>query len=144
MKPAKFLNHLQHDHIVEAIRQAEMKTSGEIRVFVTHRSVADPLMAAQKHFLKLGMDKTKQRNAVLIFVAPRSHQFAVIGDEAVHTRCGDGFWRDLAAEMTGYFKKSQFTEAIVHGVRKAGDLLGEHFPRRPGDKNQLPDDVVDE
>ena len=80
--------------------------------------------------MRTGMNKSMERNSVLIFVAPRAHKFAVIGDESVHAKCGDVFWRELAKAMTGYFRKSEFTEGIIHGVRKAGQLLAEHFPRQ--------------
>ncbi|HUA66841.1 MAG TPA: TPM domain-containing protein [Alphaproteobacteria bacterium] len=125
----EFKKHLHHDHVVEAIRQAEQKTTGEIRVIVSHKHVETPVGEAQKEFVRRGMNHSPGRNSVLIFVAPRSHRFAVIGDKAVHEKCGDEFWQKLAAAMTGYFRKSEFTEGIVHGVRKAGELLAEHFPR---------------
>jgi uncharacterized membrane protein len=130
MHPKKFIKQLPHDMLIAAIRDAENKTSGEIRVLISHKSVEDPVAVAQKEFVRLGMTKSPQRNGVLIFVAPRSHKFAVIGDEGVHTKCGDEFWRKLADAMTGYFRKSEFTEGIVHGVRKAGELLAEHFPKQ--------------
>jgi uncharacterized membrane protein len=136
-----FLNQLQHDEIVEAIRQAEKGTSGEIRVFISHRQVTDPVIAAQAQFHALGMTKTRHRNGVLIFVAPRARKFAVIGDTAVHQRCGDSFWQALAAEMTEHFKKSQFSSGIVHAIRKAGELLAAHFPAGPDDQNELPDAI---
>lgn len=79
---------------------------------------------------------------MLIFVAPRSHKLAVIGDAGVHALCGDGFWRELTDEMAGYFRKSEFTSGLVHGIRKAGQVLAQHFPARPGDQNELPDDVA--
>ena len=69
------------------------------------------------------MDHTRHRNAVLIFVAPRTHKFAVIGDAGVHTHCGDIFWRELTEEMTGHFRKSEFTSGIMHGIRRAGQRL---------------------
>src|SRR5271156_2985978 len=103
-----FLDQLQHDKIVEAIGQAEEKTSGEIRIFITRHNPADVIAAAQAHFKELGMDKTKARNGVLIFVAPRSRKFAVIGDSGVHQRCGDEFWRATAAEMSEHFKRGGF------------------------------------
>jgi uncharacterized membrane protein len=129
MHPKTFSKHLQHDAIVAAIRDAERKTSGEIRVSISPKHIDDPVAAAQAEFLRQGMDKSPARNGVLIFVAPRSHKFAVIGDEAVHAKCGNEFWQKLAEAMTGYFRKSEFTEGIIHGVQKAGDLLAEHFPR---------------
>lgn len=142
MKPRDFLNQLRHDDIVAAIREAEQQTSGEIRVFVSHKNPADPVVAAQRAFLKLGMTKTRERNGVLIFVAPQAHKFAVIGDAAVHQRCGDDFWRQLAAEMTGHFRNSEFSAGLLHAVRKAGALLAQHFPPRPGDRNELSDEVA--
>ena len=130
MKPHAFNKHLEHDRIVAAIRDTEHKTTGEIRVTVSPKHVEDAVAAAQIEFLRLGMDHSKERNGVLIFVAPRSHKFAVIGDEAVHAKCGDAFWRQLAEAMTGYFRKSEFTPGIVHGVQTAGELLAQHFPRQ--------------
>ncbi len=95
-------------------------------------TLTTPVAAAQAEFLRLGMNQSPERNGVLIFVAPRAHKFAVIGDEAVHAKCGDEFWRKLADAMTGYFRKSEFTPGIIHGVQKAGELLAEHFPRQRG------------
>ncbi len=141
MKAREFVNQLRHHEIVKAIREAEERTSGEIRVFISRQSIKDPVSAAQAHFLQLGMQKTRDHNGVLIFVAPRAHQFAVIGDAGVHARCGEDFWKQLAHEMSGHFRKSEFTTGIVHGVRKAGELLAQHFPKRPGDSNQLSDEV---
>ncbi len=129
MHPKEFKKHLHHDGVVDAIRRAEQKTTGEIRVIVSHKHVETPVAEAQKEFVRRGMNHLPGRNSVLIFVAPRSHTFAVIGDKAVHEKCGDEFWQKLAAAMTDHFRKSEFTEGIVHGVRKAGELLSEHFPR---------------
>jgi uncharacterized membrane protein len=144
MKPKHFLSQLQHDEIVAAIRAAELKTSGELRVFITRHEPADAVAAAQTQFAHLGMDKTREKNGVLIYVAPRAHKFAVIGDAGVHKLCGDEFWTRVAAEMSGHFKKGEFTLGLLHGVKKAGDLLAEHFPRRPDDKNELPDDIAED
>jgi uncharacterized membrane protein len=130
MHPKKLIQQLPPDTIVGAIRDAEQKTSGEIRVLISHKSVADPVADAQKEFVRLGMTNSPEKNGVLIFVAPRTHKFAVIGDEGVHAKCGDVFWQELAKAMTEYFRKSEFTEGIIHGVRKAGELLAEHFPRK--------------
>ncbi len=131
MHPQEFKKHLRHDGIVTAIREAEEKTSGQIRVLVSHKHVEDPVVEAQKEFMRLGMADSPQRNGVLIFVAPRAHKFAVIGDKAVHEKCGDVFWQKLAEAMSSYFRKSEFTEGIIHSVKKAGEILAEHFPNNP-------------
>jgi uncharacterized membrane protein len=130
MHPQKFKKQLHHEDVIAAIQEAERKTSGEIRVFISHKHVEDPVAAAQEEFMSTGMNKSRERNGVLIFVAPHSHKFAVIGDEAVHAKCGDEFWQKLAEAMTDYFRKSEFTEGIIHGAKKAGELLAEHFPKQ--------------
>jgi uncharacterized membrane protein len=132
MHPKTFAKHLRHDAIVGAIRDAEQKTSGKIRVSISPKHIDDAVAAAQAEFLRLGMNQSPERNSVLIFVAPRAHKFAVIGDKAVHAKCGDEFWRQLADAMAGYFRKSEFTPGILHGVQKASELLAEHFPRLRG------------
>ena len=110
-----------------------------IQRYVTS-SLALPQTDAQLR-LWLKMEQTEQHNGVLIFVAPRTHKFAIIGDAGVHEKCGDPFWQELAAAMTEHFRNHQFTEGIVHGVTRAGELLARHFPCRTDDKNELPDDV---
>jgi uncharacterized membrane protein len=129
MHPKKFAKHLHHDSVVAAIHDAEHKTTGKIQVSISPKHVDDPVATAQAEFMRLGMNKSTERNGVLIFVAPRAHKFAVIGDEGVHKKCGDEFWQELAKAMADYFRKSEFTEGIIHGVRKAGELLAAHFPR---------------
>jgi uncharacterized membrane protein len=132
MHPKTFPKHLHHDGIVAAIHEAEHKTTGTIRVSISARHVDDAVAAAQAEFLRLGMNKSPERNGVLIFVAPRAQKFAVIGDEAVHAKCGNEFWRQLADTMSNYFRKSEFTPGLIHGVQKAGEILAEHFPRHRG------------
>jgi len=141
MRARDFLKELRKDEIVAAIQKVEKHTSGEIRVFVSRHEPEDAIAAAQTQFTRLGMEKTTDRNGVLIYVAPRVRKFAIIGDSGVHQRCGDGFWSAVAGEMTGHFKKSEFTEGIMHGIHKAGQLLAEHFPAKGKHPNQLSDDV---
>lgn len=142
MKPAKFIQQLRQEDIVAAIRAAEQKTSGEIRVLISRRKPKDAVEAARKAFVKLGMTRTRLRNAVLIYVAPRARQLAVVGDQGVHERCGEEFWRQMAEEMATHFKAAKFTEGVVHAVRKAGELLAAHFPLQPDDRNELPDQLA--
>ncbi len=144
MRHRAFVNRLTHERLHAAIRDAEARTSGEIRVLISHRAAPDPVAAAQRAFVRLGMERTRERNAVLLFVAPVSRTFAIVGDEGVHAKCGDAFWRELAGAMAGHFKRDAFTEGLVHGIARAGELLAAHFPRRADDRNELPDGVADD
>ncbi len=141
-RPAPF-RRLDHARIVAAIAAAEHRTSGEIRVVIDQRKLADPVGAARRQFEHLGMTRTAARNGVLILIAPRSRSFAVIGDEGIHRHCGDAFWRELAAELEEHFKRGDFNGGLEHAIARAGTLLAAHFPRRPDDRNELPDTVVE-
>ena len=112
-----------------------------MHILFSDAPIEDAVAAAQRHFIDMGMTNTRQRNGVLIFVAPASKKFAVIGDQAVHEKCGDSFWTRLAEEMTPMFASAAPTDAIVHAVRKVGGLLSEHFPRAADDQNELPNQV---
>lgn len=144
MKPTNFLDRLDDARVVAAIAAAEQKTSGEIRVFVSHQKAPDVLAAARARFVSLGMHQTRDRNAVLIFLAPRTNQFALWGDAAIHEKCGAGFWAELTAAMVPLFKQGDLTRAVEHAVQKIGTALARHFPRRPDDSDELPNEVVRE
>jgi uncharacterized membrane protein len=144
MRSKEFLSKLEHDRIVHAIRESESKTSGEIRVYVQRgKFKADPLVAAQKKFQQLQMHKTGERNAVLIFVAPREHKFAVVGDRAIHDKCGDEFWQRVVEGMRTHFQNEKFSHALIEAISEIGKLLAAHFPKTLGNANELPDDVIE-
>ena len=131
MRAREFLSKLEHDRIVHALREAEAKTSGEIRVYIQRGKLkTDPLIAAQTKFRRLGMDKTRERNAVLIFVAPRAHKFAVVGDKAIHEKCGEKFWQQVVDQMRAHFQSERFSRAIVEALVEIGEILAAHFPKK--------------
>jgi uncharacterized membrane protein len=138
-----FLDEIDDERIVAAIRGAEARSRGEIRVHVAEGPVPDSRRAAEADFARLGMAGTAERTGVLILVAPESQSFAVVGDRGIDERCPPGFWEELAAGMAGEFRVGRFTDGIVAAVARLGDELARHFPRRPGedDPNELPDGV---
>jgi uncharacterized membrane protein len=142
MNPHAFLRQLHTASIEAAIQKAEARTSGEIRVYITRHPCEDPVTAAQRQFDALGMAATRLHNAVLLFIAPASQTFAIIGDKGVHDRCGDIFWTTLRTEMTAYFKDRHYLQAILHGIARAGEMLAVHFPPDPAKPHELSNDVA--
>ena len=144
MRTRDFLSRLEHARIVSAIREAESKTSGEIRVYIQRgKFETDPVMLAQKKFQRLGMYKTRERNAVLIFVAPRAHKFAVVGDQAIHEKCGEQFWQHVVDGMRVHFQNEKFSHALTEAVNEVGRVLAAHFPRTSANANELPDEIIE-
>jgi uncharacterized membrane protein len=146
MQSKAFLSTLDHERIVQAIRQAEACSRAEVRVHVSNEDVADAQKAAAARFEKLGMTATAERNGVLIYVAPHTRNFAIVGDTGIHQCCGQSFWQEVAAAMEADFRAGRFTEGIVKGVARAGEALGAHFPRKDGvcDINELTDEVSED
>ncbi len=130
--------------IVKAIRHAEQRTSGEVRVFVESRcSWVDAIDRAVELFFKLQMDKTENRNATLVYVAVKDRQLAVFGDEGIHQKVGTAYWNNVVAEMLQSFNRLDYAKGIADCVIQIGDALTTHFPyERDTDKNELPDEIV--
>jgi uncharacterized membrane protein len=143
MKSQDFVRQLDEAKICLAIQDAERKSSGEIRVFVTSRQIgADDIVArAASRFEKLGMTATRERNAVLLYFAPRSQQFAVIGDKGVHEKSGELFWQEVVSAIREKLARGTLTDAVVGGITLVGDALAHHFPRRSDDRNELPNEI---
>lgn len=141
METKQFLKALDDNKIAAAIGEAEKRTSGEIRVFVSQKTVANPVAEAEKQFVALGMGRTALRNGVLIYFAPKSQKYAVIGDKAVHEKCGQKFWEHITEEMTPLLKAGRFTDAVTLAVREIGSALAKEFPPVAGDRNELPNRV---
>jgi uncharacterized membrane protein len=143
MRTKELLSKLEHDRIVQAIRDAETKTSGQIRVYIQRGKLKDdPLLAAQKKFHRLGLHQTPERNAVLIFVAPFAHKFAVVGDQAIHEKCGEAYWQRVVDLMREHFRNERFSDALVDAIHDIGSALASHFPKGSASSNELPDEIA--
>ena len=130
--------------ITEAIQRAETLTSGEVRVFVEGRcSYVDAIDRAAELFVNLQMQKTDDRNAVLIYIAMTDHQLAVFGDEGIHKKVGNEYWNIEVKKMITNFNRENYAKGICEVVEDIGEALTKHFPYNNNtDKNELPDDIV--
>ncbi len=139
-----FFSEEENRLIVEAIRSAEQNTSGEVRVFVEGKCAwMDALDRASELFFKLQMERTAQRNAVLVYVAVKDRQLAVYGDEGIHQKLGDAYWTAAVNGMLQQFNRNDYAKGIADCVIKIGEALKTHFPYdRETDKNELPDEII--
>ncbi|MHB1921839.1 MAG: TPM domain-containing protein [Chitinophagaceae bacterium] len=142
-KKKEFFNQEQQNRIVEAIREAELLTSGEIRLFVESKCrFVDPLHRSMEVFASLNMQKTRHRNAVILYVALRDKQFAIYGDEGIHQKVGDDYWSTQAHHLKQHFKEGKVVEGICQCIREIGASLQKHFPHESDGTNELPDNIV--
>ena len=124
------------DSIVQAIRDAELGTTGEIRVHISRSFFEkDLLTSAQNQFEYLKMHETKDRNGVLFYFNLRRHQFALFGDIGIHEKVKQDFWNRLATDISKTIHNKGLNEALVKSVEEIGKALKTHFPGTPTSHN---------
>ncbi|MCR9100990.1 MAG: TPM domain-containing protein [bacterium] len=137
----RFFQPEEEDRIIDAIQEAELNTSGEIRVHLEDNLKGDVLQAAQKTFLKLEMHKTEARNGVLIFIAPEQRKFAILGDKGINEKVPEDFWSEERDIMLAHFKSGNYADGVCAAIQQAGAKLKAFFPYQSDDENELPDDI---
>lgn len=134
-------NSMEKALIVDAIKQAEKNTSGEIRVHIERKCKEDVLDHAAFMFDALEMQQTELRNGVLIYLAMEDRQLAILGDVGINQKVASDFWETTKDAMISNFKEGNYAQGLREGILMAGEQLKEHFPYQKNDVNELSDDI---
>ena len=137
----RLLSEKDESRVIAAIRAAERRTSGEIRVHVERRCTGSAIAAAGRWFRHLRMDATTERNGILFYVAVDDRAFAIVGGAGIHAKVGDAFWEVLRDAMRDAFVKGDPATGLTRAIDEAGLSLAEYFPRRADDRNELRDEI---
>ena len=138
---SQFFSNEQKEDIKQAILNAELDTSGEIRIHVENNCPGDVLDRSAYLFEKLGMKKTQLRNGVLIYLALNHRKFSIIGDSGINAVVPENFWNAIKDEMLTRFREAQFTEGLIIAITKTGEQLKKYFPHQKDDVNELSDEI---
>jgi uncharacterized membrane protein len=143
-KKAPFLTADEAAKVVQTIREAELKTSGEIRIYIESRCrFVNPVDRAGEVFWSLKMDQTQERNGVLVYVAYKDQQTAIWADKEIHARVGAEFWNNKMQVLLKHFATTDYAEGLQFVIHDIGEIMKEKFPyQSTTDKNELPDDIV--
>ena len=141
MKVKEFIGREGNLQIEQAIKEAELDTSGEIRVHIESKCTSDPLQRAVYIFNYLKMYNTQARNGVLIYVAVESRKFAIIGDAGINKAVPDNFWDSIKEGMGAAFSQGKYVEGLANAIKVAGESLKQYFPYRNDDINEQPDEI---
>jgi uncharacterized membrane protein len=141
MSVENFFSVEEKKQITDAIAQAEINTSGEIRLHVEGQCKIDVLDRAAYVFKQLDMHKTEQRNGVLFYLAVYDRKFAILGDAGINKLVPANFWDEIKETMLTFFKEGQFTEGLSKGILMAGEQLKTNFPYQNDDVNELSDEI---
>lgn len=136
-----FFSKPDQEDIRQAIMNAELDTSGEIRVHIENSCSGDVMDRAAFLFKQLGMTRTELRNGVLIYLAVSNRRFAILGDTGINKVVPENFWADIKANMIDHFREDRFTEGLIEAIGAAGTQLKQHFPCKRDDVNELSDEI---
>ena len=139
-----FFSNEENEKIVHSIQEAEMQTSGEIRIFVeAHCKYVDALDRASEIFERLEMKKTNLRNGVLFYIAVKDRQLAIYADKGIHEAAGETYWKASVKHILFVFSKESVVTGIITSIHKIGQALKDHFPYDKNvDRNELPDEII--
>ncbi|MFA5328962.1 MAG: TPM domain-containing protein [Prolixibacteraceae bacterium] len=141
MSVENFFSKEEKKQITGAIAEAELNTSGEIKLHVEGRCKIDVLDRAAYVFGKLKMHETEQRNGVLFYLAVFDRKFAILGDFGINQLVPDNFWDEIKETMLGYFLEGQYADGLSQGILMAGVQLKANFPYQKDDINELSDEI---
>jgi uncharacterized membrane protein len=140
-KVEDFLTQEEELAVVEAIRLAELATSGEIRVHIEKETSLPAYDRALEVFTTLKMDATELKNGVLIYVAVKNKSFVICGDKGINDLVPTDFWDSTKEIMATHFKNGNFKQGLIDGITKAGEQLKKYFPYQEGDTNELSNEI---
>ncbi len=98
---------------------------------------------ARQQFLEQGLHRTKDRTGVLLFVSVAERYVEVLADSGINDRVEPGVWDGLVAAFVDNVKQGRIAEGFLEAVGTCGALLAQHFPRTPGDKDELPNHLIE-
>lgn len=97
---------------------------------------------AELEFHREGLGATQGKTGILIFLSMLEHQAVVLGDKAIAAKLENTVWSDVVKLVLEGARTRRWEEKLEEAIRKCGQLLQQHFPIQPGDKNELPNHVI--
>jgi len=98
---------------------------------------------AYVQFLQQGVHRTEHRNGLLLFVSVAERYVEIMADQGINDAVPENAWHDIVQQFLEKVKQDQITEGFIGAINASGNLLHEHFPIQPNDKNELPNHLVE-
>ncbi len=135
------------DAIAEAIKASEQRHRGEV-MFAVEADLSLPALwrgagaraRAEHAFAHLGTWDTRENNGVLIYLLLADHAIEIVADRGLHPKVSAAQWREVCRRMQELLRAGQGEAAALAGIAAVSELLEEHFPPIPGerDEDELP------
>lgn len=99
------------------------------------------LAAARSHFVEHGISRTRDRSGILFFVSELERTVAVVPDLGIDVAKLGARW-NTQIERLEAAAATLDVAAFTAALGDLGPVLGETYPRRDDDENELPDAPV--
>lgn len=113
------------------------------------RLVPGPIKRRRAHrhamelFLSHGLHMTEYRTGVLIFLSDAERYAEVVADEGIYERVDAAVWDDAVSALVAAAREERPAAGFVKAIAICGELLAKHFPLVAGDRNELPNQLVE-
>lgn len=141
-QPERFLTAAESQRMTEAIARVERGTSAELKLLIVRHCWGKLHEKARRLFYKHGLDRTAERNAVMILLVTSNREFLIFGDQGIHQHVGLNFWLDVRDAMANEFRAGRVIEGLETGIGRIGEKLAAYFPAKANHPNELRDEVA--
>ena len=97
---------------------------------------------AVRAFFEKRLYKTRDENGILIFISLLERKVWILDDRGIDRKIPHETWLALAREISAGIRGGRACEALCGVIEQCGKLLAEHFPKKPDDTNELPDELI--
>ncbi|MGH6616859.1 TPM domain-containing protein [Sphingomonas sp.] len=95
-------------------------------------------------YFKVGAERrTQARVGIMLFLSLDEHIAEIVADEAIHKVVPPERWGDAMAALVDKVRVGQPGEGMAAAVAAIGAIVAEHFPKTEGDRNELPDRLIE-
>ena len=115
------------------------------RVFISKAEINEEVEeAALTSFYRNGLNNTRDRTGILIFISVFEHRAYVLADQGINAKVDKGVWQEIVDTVVHGIKRRRQAEVICQAVRRCGELISEHFPIKADDTDELDNLIIED
>ena len=127
------------------LHEVVKRVPGLKRIFVTKAEIGEEVEeAALTSFYRNGLNNTRDRTGILIFISVFERTAYVLADEGINAKVDSGVWQEIVDTVVDSFRQRRQAEGICQAVKRCGQLIQKYFPIKADDTNELDNLIVDD
>jgi putative membrane protein len=93
-------------------------------------------------FTAHGLHHTREHTGILILVSLLEHRVEVLADRGINEKVSPGTWDEIVQIVTAGLRSGTACDSFCKAIQRCGEILAQHFPRSPNDKDELANKLV--